>query len=574
MELFKKFKFPIILGVIVLLVVGYLFLKPTKQPRRDTMVASRMNIVQSVNVVGNVKSAESVDLAFELGGKVKEVYVKVGDSVEAGTKLAELNHDNFLADLQQAEAQVSSAYASLDQYKAALTAEQARLREMESGTRSEEISIAQTKVDNAKSALNNAEINLENTKQEADITLNNLYDDVMNILNDAYAKSDDAINEQVGDLFTTGGNIDFSFEPNNSQLELNALTARQDAVRGLANLQTEMNKTHTSNSDLDSVLEVGRTEITKVRTFLNLISDVLKGNTNLTSATLSTYKTDLNTARTNVNTALTNISNQQQSILSQVNTNRDSINTAQTSLDSAKFSLQTAEQELNLKLAGYTKEQLDAQKAKVLQAEANISSQQAFIQQKQANVTSVQAQINKNIIYSPIKGTVTKQDAKAGEITNAQTPVISIISEAQFEIETNIPEVDIAKIKIGNKADVTLDAYGDDEKFEAQVISIDPAEKVIEGVSTYKTVFQFVSPNDKIRSGMTADLEIMTNSKDNVIAVPNRAVAVKEDVKKVKILQGDSVVEVTVETGLRGSNGMVEILSGIKEGDVVVTFME
>lgn len=574
MELLKKFKFPIIIGVIVLIIIGYVFLKPAKQPRRDTIVVSRMNIMQSVDVIGNVKSTESVDLAFELGGKVKETYIKVGDKVEVGTKLAELNHDNYLADLQQAQAQVSSAYASLDQYKAALTAEQAKMREMESGTRPEEIKIAQTKVDNAKTALANAQINLNNTTLEANTSLNNLYDDVMNILNDAYAKADDAVNKQMDDLFTTAGNVDFTFEPNNSQLEVSTLDARQKAVSGLTSLRTEIGETHISNADLDQALMVGKDEVTKVQAFLNLVSDILKGKTNLTAETLSTYKTSLNTARTNVNTALTSISNQQQLILSQADTNRDSINTAQTSLDSAKFSLQTAEQELSLKLAGYTKEQLDAQKAKVLQAEANVSSQQAFIQQKQANVASVQAQIDKNIIYSPIKGIITKQDAKAGEITNAQTPVISVISEAEFEIETNIPEIDIAKIKIGDKASVTLDAYGDDEKFEAVVVSIDPAEKVIEGVSTYKTVLNFLDGSDKIRSGMTADLEIATNSRENVIAIPNRAVATKEGVKTVKLLRGDSVVEVPVETGLRGSGGLVEVLSGIKEGDVVITFME
>lgn len=574
MELFKKFKYPIIFGFFVLLIGGYIILKPEKQLRRDTMMVSRVNVVQSVNVVGNVKSAESVDLAFELGGKVKEVYVKVGDKVETGVKLAELNHDNFLADLQQAQSQVSSAYASLNQYKAALTVEQAKLREMESGTRPEEISIAQTKVDNTKTALVNAQINLDNETQEATVSLNNLYDDVLNILNDSYTKADDAVNKQMDDLFTTAGNVDFSFEPNNSQLEVNTLFARQEAVSGLADLRTEMNKTHILNSDLDRALSVGKSEVTKVQIFLNLIGDILKGKTNLTSETLSTYKANLNTARTNVNTALSNISDQQQLITNQVVINRNSINTANTSLDSAKFSLQSAEQELSLKLAGYTKEQLDGQKAKVLQAEANIASQQAFIEQKQASVASAQAQINKNIIYSPINGVITKQDAKAGEITNAQTPVISVISEAEFEIETNVPEVDISKIKVGNKAFVILDAYGDDKKFEAQVTSIDPAEKVIEGVSTYKTVLQFINPGSVIRSGMTADLQIMTESKDNVIAIPNRAVITKEGLKTIKILQGDNVVEMPIETGLRGSDGMIEIISGLKEGDLVITFME
>jgi len=574
MAFLKKFKYLIIFLLAIGGIVAYAFLKPEKQPRIDTIVAERGDIVQEVSVVGGVKSAKNVDLAFETGGKVEKVYVAVGDLVEVGQKLAELNSSDLKADVKQAFAQVSGALATLDQYKAALAVEQAKLNEMNSGTRSEEIKIAQTKVNDAKSVLDNAKINLQDEQDEADIELNNLYDGVVNILNEAYSKADNAVNTQLDALFTGSANIDFSFEPNNSQLEISALLARRDSIIALADLRSEIDVAHQSNEDYDNALVVGKNSISIVRNFLNLVGDVLEGDTNLTASTLNTYKTNLNTARTNVNTAISNISSQQQLISSQKITNQDSINTAQSSVDNAEFSLQTVQEELDLKLAGYTDEQIEAQKAKVLQAQANISSQEAVIQQKQASVSSAQAKLNKTIVLAPINGIITKQNAKEGEIVTAQTTVISIISEFEFEIEANIPEVDISKVKIGDVASVTLDAYGDDQIFEAIVVFIDPAEKTIEGVATYKTTLQFLNNAQLVKPGMTADLEILTESRESIIAIPQRALIRKNGNQIVQILDNGEVKDIVVTTGLRGSDGQIEIVEGIKEGDYVITFME
>ena len=146
-----------------------------------------------------------------------------------------------------------------------------------------------------------------------------------------------------------------------------------------------------------------------------------------------------------------------------------------------------------------------------------------------------------------------------------------MISTNKYEIEANVPEADIAKIKVGNTADVTLDAYGNDVRFNVKITAIDPAETVIEGVSTYKTTFQFTAEDGRIKSGMTANLDILTDKKENVIAIPSRAVITKGADKIVTVLGNNILKEVKVTLGLRGSDGNVEIVSGISEGDKVVT---
>ena len=103
---------------------------------------------------------------------------------------------------------------------------------------------------------------------------------------------------------------------------------------------------------------------------------------------------------------------------------------------------------------------------------------------------------------------------------------------------------------------------------------MDPAEIIIEGVATYKVTLQFIEEDERIRSGMTANVDIIGDSRVGVLAVSQRALIRKNGEKTVKVLHGQEITEVKVETGLRGSDGNIEILSGLQEGDTVIIFSE
>ena len=174
---------------------------------------------------------------------------------------------------------------------------------------------------------------------------------------------------------------------------------------------------------------------------------------------------------------------------------------------------------------------------------------------------------------SPIAGIVASQKARVGTITTANQILISVISDNLLKIETYIPEVDIAKVSLGDSAEVTLDAYND-EVFMAHVVSFDPAETVIEGVPTYKVELLFDEESSLIRSGMTANIDILTEEKYEVLAVPVRAVITVDTIKYLRIVNSVNQVEnIPIVTGLRGSEGYIEIIDGIEESDRVVTFM-
>ncbi len=201
----------------------------------------------------------------------------------------------------------------------------------------------------------------------------------------------------------------------------------------------------------------------------------------------------------------------------------------------------------------------------------DIAAQEAQVEQAEGKVQLTRAQIGKTVLRSPIKGTVTKQDAKIGEIAAASTPLVSVISANHLEMEADIPEADIAKVKVGDSASVTLDAYGPEVIFEAKVIKIDPGETIIEGVATYHTTFEFLKDDNRVKPGMTANIDILTNKHENIIVIPQRAVTARNSERYVLLDKGNGKTEEKeVKVGLRGFDGNIEIVSGLQEGEKVI----
>lgn len=500
-------------AVLGLLLGGYFYFKGSKPAAVLTVLAEKRDVVQEVSVTGRVKPAQSIELAFEKTGKIASINVDVGDRVKVGQILMAEESGELRAGLIQAEANLES--------------EKAKLSELERGTRPEEIQVQKTKVANAKVALEDAKRNL------------------VDKLGDAYTKSDDAVRNKADQAFANPqtSNAQLNISSPNAQLENEVESARLSLGGVLSSWAVSLSGLGLS-SDFAPHLQTARANLDNVRLFLDKLSLIVNnpGSSKAVSGTSEAipdaWKSDLSTARANVNTAISNLS------------------AADEKFRTAESSLALVEEELALKEAGTAPEQIAAQKAKVKSAEAN--------------VLNAQVQISKTIVRSPIEGVVTKKEVKVGEIVSANVVVAAVISTAKFEMETNVPEADIAKIKVGDSASVTLDAYGNDAVFDSRVVKIDPAETIIEGVPTYKTTLQFVKEDGRIRSGMTANIDILTAKKEGVIVLPQRAVVVRNGDKIVKILKGESVHETKVEVGLKGSDGNVEIVRGVTEGDAVV----
>ena len=260
----------------------------------------------------------------------------------------------------------------------------------------------------------------------------------------------------------------------------------------------------------------------------------------------------------------------------------DAILAASNALSSIKISgdhqLSTAQSQVDSAYKNYDVVRLQLVKMKAGASYDDLKLAQSQVDQAVANLDLINKQIENNIIKAPIDGKITEINYEIGEQVLNASPVISMLADDNFEIEVFISESDISKIKVNNKADITFDAFGDDYKIIGHVYFIDPAATSISDVIYYKVKINFTEDeinknNFVVRSGMTANVDIITNSKDNVLVIPNRAISNKDNKEQyVRILLNEEVKEIPVVVGISGDQSMTEVYSEqLKEGDEIIT---
>jgi HlyD family secretion protein len=213
----------------------------------------------------------------------------------------------------------------------------------------------------------------------------------------------------------------------------------------------------------------------------------------------------------------------------------------------------------------YKKEQEDAQRALVRKSEAGVSQ--------------ILASFKDTSLYSPMDGIVIRRNGEVGETITANsaaanTPVVTVAQEGELEVKADVPESDIVKIALGQKADIALDAFTAQDIFQGEVIDIEPASTIIQDVVYYKVKLKITNYDPRIKNGMSADLDIKTASENNVVSIPERAVKDDNGQKYVEILKDEknNVIErANVKTGMKGDEGMIEITSGLSGGEKVIT---
>jgi len=411
----------------------------------------------------------------------------------------------------------SKVYADLLKAEANVASENARLDEIKTGTRPEEILIAKTEVINAELVLSDSK--------------NNILAKVM----DAYAKSDDAI-KNIADQFYSN--------PRSISPQFNLFVPRADLKDELnfqrAQMETLLSEWKTSVNDSSSVgIAKSEANLLRVSSFMDRIAEAINTQTessSLSQTTITGYKTSVAAARSSLNASLS------------------ALITAKEKLNTAQSSLTVAQNNLSLKENGSTPQAIKAQEAKVLQA--------------QADVEYKKTEFAKMTLRSPQSGVVTVRDVNPGEIVSSGKAVISVISDNNLELESNVSEISIAKVAVANKVSISFDAFPG-EVFSGVVTYIEPAETIIDGVVNYKVTVAFSEKYPQVKSGLTSKLEIVTEEKPNVLVIPQYSVINEDDKNFVLKQEGKEFVRTEVTLGLKGQDGTVEVVSGLALGDVI-----
>jgi len=174
-------------------------------------------------------------------------------------------------------------------------------------------------------------------------------------------------------------------------------------------------------------------------------------------------------------------------------------------------------------------------------------------------------------LTSPIEGIVTSIDTPvAGVNITPATAVFTIADPNQMKCVTNIDEVDIGKIRLGQKAEITLDAYPE-EIIEGKINKVSFSSVRTTGGGTAYPVEISLSQDEnfKFKVGMNGDVEIIIDSKEDILAVPIEAVKEKDDKSYVQIVEGKKIKDIEVETGLE-TDTKTEITKGIEEGQTII----
>ncbi|SKC55585.1 efflux RND transporter periplasmic adaptor subunit [Maledivibacter halophilus] len=205
---------------------------------------------------------------------------------------------------------------------------------------------------------------------------------------------------------------------------------------------------------------------------------------------------------------------------------------------------------------------------------SGIKTQEKQIKSMEIEIDRIKSNIEKSDIISPIDGTVIEVNISELSVVNAEALMFKVQDTENLEVQTNISEYDIGKVKIGQPVNVTCD--GADEKvYEGTVAYISPnaiIEKNGQGTETIVKVKIDINDKDtKLKPNFSANVEIKTASKKDALVVPYEAIYTdKSGEKSIYIVENNKAQKAVIDTGLEGDM-LVEIIGdGFKEGDNVI----
>ncbi len=560
-------------------------------------------MIQTVEVTGEIKPAARIDLAFQNSGTVNAINTKVGDVVKKGDVLATLKNDDVQFAVKNAAAALAAVQANLSLKLAGATNEDIRISQAQVASAQANVDKAQldldttrlTVVDDARVAdlaLQNAASALQNSGASADQSVASAYASLRSSLQGALGPlrsgliDGDAIigidNTSANDLYEgvlgiyARGSLDHARQT--YPVAKAAVAAADQALLTLSS-STDL---PTMLADGDLILDAQR----KTQSYLDDVQKVLAGtitNSNLSDAQLEAKKGSISGDFSSISSNLTSVTASVETARSSGFTQKTTRDSLQNAYDTAKANYDIAQRNLTTKVKS-AETALAIQQAALAQAKAQLASKVAA--PRNVDVAGLRASVDQaNVVYqkalndlknvqivAPSDGIISEILPSIGEQISLNAPAIRMVGTESYEIEAEVPEADITKIAVNQTATTTLDAYGDDVKFSSTVIDKDPAETLVQDAVYYKIHMLIDPAGREVKPGMTANVTVNTGLRQGAIVIPLRSVRTNADtgVKSVRVLVNNQPQERVVEIGLKGDDGLVEIIKGLNDGEIVV----
>jgi HlyD family secretion protein len=515
-NLIKKHKL-ISIAVLILLFFATFFCYKNFQ-KKDTQVSyvlstvEKGSVIVSVSGAGQVSDLDEATVKSEVSADVIYSSIKKGDNVAKGQLLLKL-------DPQKAKEAIETAQDNFDAAQLALA------------------------------KINGYDIaagHIRGTSEKAKTTLNTAYEDGFNAVETAFLN----LPTLMSDFYSVLYSNDFSTYQKNIDYYLGTIGSADEAAMAYRDevykkYQTAKNlydqnfkdyKNTSRYSDADQIESL----INQSYETIKAISDAAKSANNFIQYYQEKMKDKGIAPVTLSNTHLTSV----QSYMSKTNTYLSSLLSVKNTIQSAKESL--------------------------ISIDSDIADQEKEIKKMQEALADAQDELQYYSTYAPVAGLVTALNVEKGDSVSSGANIITIATvEKVAEITLN--EVDVANIKVGQKATLTFDAV-EDLNITGTVSEVDVAGTVSQGVVSYGVIIALDTQDDRIKSGMTVTAFIVTQAKQDVLVVPNSAIKTSSGESYVEISADASKIELTkqkVTVGLSDDSN-TEILSGLNEGDSII----
>ena len=507
-----------IIAVLVLLALayggywGYKKMTDTSWETRYLLAeVKRGTIAASVSGSGQVSVSNQVDLKAKASGDVVYVGAKNGDAVRAGALLLQLDSRDVQKSVRDAELNLEKAKIALEKIKG-----------VESGGET-----------------------LRSSKEKAMDDLTKAYGDGFNTASNAFLDLPTIISG-VSDVLLTSTisasqwNMNYYadaakvYDENAARYRDDSYNAYQAARKAYDQAFADYKAASRFSSD-----EVIDKLINETYETTKLIAEAVKSANNL----IQFYRDKLIDHNVSPNSA-------SQTHLATLNTYTDKTNSHLVNLLAIKNTIRT-------------------DKEAIAGADLDLKSQELQLKAAENSLLDAKEKLSDYFIRAPSDGIAAKINFNKGEAVSGGAVVATFITRQRLA-EISLNEVDVAKIKIGQKATLTFDAVPD-LSISGEVAEIDAIGTVAQGVVSYTVKITFDTQDERVKPGMSVSSAVITDVKTDVLMAPVSAVKSQGGEQYVEIKNDVNVpVRAPVQTGI-ASDEFIEIISGVKEGDSVVS---
>ncbi len=547
-----------------------------------TAAVEKGTLIVSVSGTGQVSSSNQIDIKAASLGKITKVLAQASQEVDTNTVLAQIDAQDALKTLRDAEVNVATAKLALEK--------------LERPTDTLTLLQAQNSLSSAKDALVKLKLSdqtdlqkAQETKQKAQDTIAKAYEDSSNTIANTFLDLPTSISKLEDILYSydigkteptigTGswniGALRISSDPGDRDKIQLFITSAEDDYK-TARAKYDKNFTDYKNASrysdqatieslMSETLDTTKAITQSAKSTSNLLDtwvDLRSQRGNPIFAKVKEYQANVSTYISQANTHLSAMLSQQSTLQDAkqaiINADRDITQMQQNQpidITAAEQSIKEKEASLNKLAAG--PDTLDVQ------------SQQLAVEQRENALRDAQSKLADYTIKAPLAGIIAKVNAKVGDEASSGTALFTIVAKQQIA-EISLNEVDVAKIKPGQKATLSFDAIPD-LNITGSVAEIDTTGTTTQGVVSYMVKVGFDTQDSRIKPGMSVSAAIITDVKTDALLVPNSAVKGNSQNKTVQVLVNGSPISKNIQVGL-SNDSQTEVSGDITEGDEVVT---